>query len=139
VQVISGALEDGLRRELDYAGDLLVFKDVGSMAELCDLVDELIREAFGASDPLRVQFELEKDDCLHGVEVLQKHFRKNEQTKRLFMAALESAGVDPRRAFWDRPYLRVSPHGDEHGERRTSKLGLHRDTWSSNVYSQTNW
>jgi hypothetical protein len=25
---------------------------VGSMAELCDLVDELIREAFGASDPL---------------------------------------------------------------------------------------
>jgi hypothetical protein len=51
--VISGALEDGLRRELDYAGDLLVFKDAGSMAELCDLVDELIREAFGASDPLR--------------------------------------------------------------------------------------
>jgi hypothetical protein len=53
LQVISGALEDGLRRELDYAGDLLVFKDAGSMAELCDLVDELIREAFGASDPLR--------------------------------------------------------------------------------------
>jgi hypothetical protein len=52
VQVISGSLEDGLRRELVYAGDLLVFKDVGSMAELCDLVDELIREAFGASDPL---------------------------------------------------------------------------------------
>ena len=51
--MISGALEDGLRRELDYAGDLLVFKDAGSMAELCDLVDELIREAFGASDPLR--------------------------------------------------------------------------------------
>src|SRR5215208_2734702 len=105
--MISGALEEGLRRELDYAGDLLVFKDVGSMAELCDLVDELIREAFGASDPLRAQFELEKDDCLHGVEALQKHFRKNEQTKRLFMAALESADLPDKRRTHHRLLPRV--------------------------------
>jgi hypothetical protein len=55
------------------------------------------------------------------------------------LAALESAGVYPRRVFWDRPHLRVSPHGDEHEDRRTAKLGFHRDTWSSNFYSQTNW
>ena len=63
-QVISGALEDELRRELVNAGDLLVFKDVGQMAELCDLVDELIWEAFGAFDPARAQFGLEKADHL---------------------------------------------------------------------------
>ncbi len=139
VQVISGTLEDELRRELVYAGYLLVFKDVGSMTELCALVDELIREVFGGFDPVRAQFELEKHDYLRGVEALQKHFRTREQTKRLLLAALESAGVDPRRVFWDRPHLRVSPHGDEHEDRRTAKLGFHRDTWSSNVYSQTNW
>lgn len=47
--------------------------------------------------------------------------------------------MDSRRAFCDRPYLRASPHGDEHEGRRTAKLGFHRGAWSSNVYSQTKW
>ena len=45
MQVITGVLEDGVRRELLYTDDLLVFKGVGPMAELCNLTDELIREA----------------------------------------------------------------------------------------------
>lgn len=46
MQVISGVLEDGIRRELLYAGDLLAFEGVGPMAELCNLTDdELIQEA----------------------------------------------------------------------------------------------
>ena len=35
--MITGVLEDGIRRELLYAGDLLVFEGVGPMAELCNL------------------------------------------------------------------------------------------------------
>jgi hypothetical protein len=49
VQVISGPLEDSLRRELVYAGDLLVFKGVGPMSDLCDVIDELVCEALDAS------------------------------------------------------------------------------------------
>jgi hypothetical protein len=44
VHLISGALDDGARRELVYDGDLLVFKDVGPMKELCTLTDAIVRE-----------------------------------------------------------------------------------------------
>jgi hypothetical protein len=139
VRVLSGALEDGQRRESIYDGDLLVFKKVPPMEEFCAFTDALIREVFGTTDPVRAQFELDREMYLSRVETLQKRFRKDARAKDLFLAALGYVGVDLRRTFWDWLYLRVSPHGEEHSGRRTAKLGFHRDTWSSNVYAQTNW
>jgi hypothetical protein len=139
VRVLSEALEDGQRRESIYDGDLLVFKKVPPMEEFCAFTDALIREVFGTTDPVRAQFELDREKYLSRVETLQKRFRKDARAKDLFLAALGYVGVDLRRTFWDWLYLRVSPHGEEHSGRRTAKLGFHRDTWSSNVYAQTNW
>ena len=139
VRVLSGALEDRQRRESIYDGDLLVFKKVRPMEEFCAFTDALIREVFGTTDPVRAQFELDREKYLSRVETLQKRFRKDARAKDLFLAALGYVGVDLRRTFWDWLYLRVSPHGEEHSGRRTAKLGFHRDTWSSNVYAQTNW
>ncbi len=139
IQAFSGALEDTLRRELVYAGDLLVFKGVGPMAELCVLTDELIRETLGASDPAGAQFGMRREDYVARVGELQKRYRKHERAKRLFLAVLERLGVDLRRTCWDWLHLRVLPHGEGKGDRRTGRLGLHRDTWASNVYAQTNW
>ncbi len=139
VRVLSGALEDGQWRESIYDGDLLVFKKVPPMEEFCAFTDALIREVFGTTDPVRAQFELDREKYLSRVETLQMRFRKDARAKDLFLAALGYVGVDLRRTFWDWLYLRVSPHGEEHSGRRTAKLGFHRDTWSSNVYAQTNW
>ena len=139
IRALSGALEDGQRRESIYGGDLLVFKKVPPMEEFCAFTDALIREVFGTTDPVRAQFELDRDEYLSRVEALQKRFGEDARAKDLFLAALEHVGVDLRRTFWDWLYLRVSPHGEEHSGRRTAKLGSHRDTWSSNVYAQTNW
>lgn len=139
VRVVSGALEDGQRREAVYGGGLLVFEKVPPMVELCAYADALIREAFETEDPVRAQFGLGRGEYLSRVEALQKRFRKDDAAKELFLAALGHVGVDLRRTFWDWLYLRVSPHGDEHAGRRTAGLGFHRDTWSSNVYAQTNW
>jgi hypothetical protein len=139
LKVVSGALEDGRRREAIYDGDLLVFEKVPPMVELCVYADALIREAFETDDPVRAQFGLGRNEYLSRVEALQRRFRKDDAAKELFLAALGHVGVDLRRTFWDWLYLRVSPHGDEHAGRRTAGLGFHRDTWSSNVYAQTNW
>jgi hypothetical protein len=139
LKVVSGALEDGRRRGAIYGGDLLVFEKVPPMVELCAHADALIREALDTDDPVRAQFGLGRDEYLSRVEALQRRFRRDETAKELFLAALGHVGVDLRRTFWDWLYLRVSPHGDEHAGRRTARLGFHRDTWSSNVYAQTNW
>jgi hypothetical protein len=139
LKVISGALEDETRREAVYGGDLLVFEKVPPIGELCALADGMIQDAFGTEDPVVAQFGIGRDDYLSRVEALQKRFRKDEVAKGLFFAALGHVGVDLGRTFWDPLYLRVSPHGGEHAGRRTAALGFHRDTWSSNVYAQTNW
>jgi hypothetical protein len=139
LKVASGALEDEARREAIYGGDLIVFEKVPPMVELCAHADALIREALDTDDPVRAQFGLGRDEYLSRVEALQRRFRGDETAKELFLAALGHVGVDLRRTFWDWLYLRVSPHGDEHAGRRTAGLGFHRDTWSSNVYAQTNW
>ena len=138
LRVVS-ALEDVQRRGSVYGGDLLVFEKVPPMVDLCAYADALIREAVETDDPVRAQFGLERDEYLSRVEALQRRFRKDGTAKELFFAALGHVGVDLRRTYWDWLYLRVSPHGDEHAGRRTAGLGFHRDTWSSNVYAQTNW
>ena len=138
LRVVS-ALEDVQRRGSVYGGHLLVFEKVPPMVELCAHADAPIREAFETDDPARAQFGLGRDEYLSRVEALQRRFRRDGTAKELFLAALGHVGVDLRRTFWDCLYLRVSPHGDEHAGRRTAGLGFHRDTWSSNVYAQTNW
>jgi hypothetical protein len=138
-QVFSGPLADGLRRDLVYAGDLLVFKGVEPMAELCALTDELIRETLGALDPVRAQFELDRENYVTRVGELQKLYRQHRHAKRLFLAALGRVGVDLRRTCWDWLHLRVLPHGEGEQDRRTGRLCIHRDTWASNIYAQTNW
>jgi len=139
VRVLSGTLGDEQRRESVYGGDLLVFQKNLPVEEFCAFTDTVVREVFGTTEPVRAQFESDRDEYLSRVEVLQKRFRKETRARDLFLAALGHVGVDLRRTFWDWLYLRVSPHGEQYSGRRTAKLGFHRDTWSSNVYAQTNW
>ena len=139
VRVLSGTLGDEQRRESVYGGDLLVFQKNLPVEEFCAFTDTVVREVFGTTEPVRAQFESDRDEYLSREEVLQKRFRKETRARDLFLAALGHVGVDLRRTFWDWLYLRVSPHGEQYSGRRTAKLGFHRDTWSSNVYAQTNW
>ena len=109
------------------------------MADLCALTDELIRETLGALDPVRAQFELDREDYVTRVGELQKLYRQHGHAKRLFLAALGRVGVNLRRTCWDWLHLRVLPHEEGEQDRRTGRLCIHRDTWASNIYAQTNW
>lgn len=132
-------LDDQRRRELVYRGDLLVFTGVEPMRELCRLVDGMLRDAFGSGDPATAQFDLDRDTYLSAVTSLQKAFRSDAAARRLMFAVFERVGVELGRTFWDWLHLRVLPDGGGHTGRGTSRMSFHRDTWSSNVYAQTNW
>jgi hypothetical protein len=139
VRAVSGPLEDPGIREKVYGGEILVFKSIEAMAEFCSFADGLIREVLDTEDPLRAQFEIGGEGYLQKAEELQRRFRKENWARVLLCEALRSAGVDPRHTFWDRPYLRTSPHGGGSEGHQTAALGFHRDTWASKVYSQINW
>ena len=139
VQVVSGPLDDELRRKLVYDGDSLIFKDVEPMIRLCALTDGLIRDALGTPDPVRAQFELEPGDYAERTGRLRKQYSNDEAVRGLFREALECVGVNIGKTCWDRISLRAFPHSEELSENGLGRLGVHRDTWGSNIYAQTNW
>jgi hypothetical protein len=98
-----------------------VFKRVGPLLELARLLDEWIGEQPGEDE----------------IAELQRRVRGDERVRELVAAALERAGVDPGRTYWDKIHLRIVPPAA--GDGQTGTIGVHRDTWGSNVLSQTNW
>ncbi|CAN5892072.1 hypothetical protein BH23ACT11_BH23ACT11_21450 [soil metagenome] len=68
VRVVSGALDDALRRELVYEGEILIFKNVAPMVRLCEFTDDLIKEALDTSDPVHAQFKLEPEEHAEKIE-----------------------------------------------------------------------
>lgn len=98
-----------------------MFKQVGPLLELARLLDGRIGE--------------EPDEAT--IAELQRQARGDEQVRQLVGGALEEVGVDPQRTYWDKIHLRIVPPAA--GDGQVGTIGVHRDTWGSNVLSQTNW
>lgn len=132
VRLVSGSLDDGTRREMVYGGDVIVFRDVEPMRELCALTDGLAREKLNVDDPVHAHRDLAPSEYESRIKALREDYRKHPEARQLLLSALEAVGAGLVDTFWDWLYLRVAPPGE-------GGLGYHRDTWSSNVYAQTNW
>jgi hypothetical protein len=109
-----------------FRGDLVVFKGVPPLREAVEIGEDLIRRTLGAAEDVSAVAEL------------QERFLTDADVKRLLRSTLEHAGVDPRRTYWDSPFLRFVPPLENGGE-QVGAIGYHRDTWSSNLLQQTNW
>jgi Phytanoyl-CoA dioxygenase (PhyH) len=120
IHTISGSLDDERRGELVYAGGLLVFRDVAPLSEVARLTEEMIGEAAS-------------------IDELQARFKRDQRVNDLFRAALEDVGVAVERTYWDPAHLRVVPPIEDHAGPQIGRIGVHRDTWGSNVPQQTNW
>lgn len=134
VRVVTEPLTDDARRSAVYGGELLVFPAVPAMRELCALSDRLIQEHFGP-DPLHAHDTLDPERHAALAAALRADYGRHPEARRLFLAALAHVGVDLERTYWDRLHARVAVSGGP----GAGGLGVHRDTWGSNVYAQTNW
>jgi hypothetical protein len=140
VHAVSGAMDDQLRRELIYAGDLIVYKDVPAMRELAALTDRLLQDALGIPDPPLVHRRLDSARLADLLVPLRQRYRQDEEATALMRTALGQVGVPLEPTYWDRLFLRSLPDGSKAGDGRgIGPTRWHRDTWSSNVYAQSNW
>jgi hypothetical protein len=132
VRVVAESLADEARWVAAYGGEVLVFPAVPAMGELCGVSDQLIRDHFGP-DPVHAHRRLAPERHAAAAVSLRGDYRRHPGVRQLFLAALAHVGVDLERTYWDQLKARVvSGTGG-------SSLGVHRDTWGSNVYAQTNW
>ncbi|MBE9398235.1 hypothetical protein IOQ59_13315 [Pontibacterium sp. N1Y112] len=130
-------MSDCERNELLYNGSLIVFKQIPGMLEVNCILDRMIRENFG-NDPMRV---VSKCPDLFDVNMknLQKDFRNNRDVLPFFKLALGQSGMDLGGNYADSLFLRCVPPIPNVTNLTRGKIGVHRDTWGSNIQQQINW
>jgi hypothetical protein len=136
VYTVSPPLDEPRRSRLAFGGDLLVFKGVESLKRLSRLAEAMISES-GWSEPDRDPTDASAAHLRDVIAGVQSRFGGDPGIRQAAVEALEEVGVDVRKAYWDWLYFRVQTPVS--GSSSVGTLGIHRDTWSSNVYAQTNW
>ncbi len=137
IHLLSEPIPDAERGARIFNGDLIVFKNVPPLAELCAVTDELIRTALQTSQPRDYPAGQERDAAVANNFELRRRFRSDLQVARLLRQTLEHVGVDLSRTYWDQFHLRVATAAEIPPD--SGHIGVHRDTWASNLYAQTNW
>jgi hypothetical protein len=132
-------VNDERRRKLLYDGQLFIYSNRTSVRALCDFAGQMIRQAFGALDPLTAQYHMAVEDFVAIFGPLKPKFIHHPESKRLIREILDDLGCDLDETYQDVPRLRaVTSHGY-----LTSGVGyahhLHRDTWYSAPHQQINW
>ena len=67
------------------------------------------------------------------------NLKNTEIFKNLFYDFLKSINFLQGESYWDKFVVRVAPAKNEFGYREASRIGVHRDTWGTNIHQQINW
>jgi hypothetical protein len=132
-------VNDDVRRERLYDGELFVYAASPSTSALCSLARELAEDAFAPHDPRDAQHDLPVEQYVEILKQLKPDFIHHPESKRLIQTILDEHGCDLNQTYFDVPRLRtVTSDGY-----LTSGLGYafkpHRDIWYSAPMCQLNW
>ena len=132
-------VDDEIRRQRLYRGELFVFSSRPSTLALVNFASNMIRQAFGSTDPLTAQYEMPVENYVALVAPLKPAFIHHPETMKLLRSVVQELGCDLDDTYVDVPRLRMVT-SDAY---LTSGVGyahhLHRDTWYSAPMAQLNW
>jgi hypothetical protein len=136
---VDSAVNDDVRRERLYDGQIFVFTPRPSTLALIQHARTMIETAFGGLDPRDAQFHMSVEEYVSIVAPLKPQFIHHPETKGLIQDILREFSCDLEKTYLDVPRLRmVTSNGY-----LTSGVGYahhpHRDTWYSAPMSQLNW
>jgi len=132
-------VSDSDRAEINFRGDLLIYKNISAMHDLIVLADSILRTELDNVNPTEVQHHFSPEEFFKRTTQAQVQFRTHQNCKDLFFKALSQCGVDLRNTFYDHFPMRIVPFGKAYDGSRNSVIGHHRDTWGANIHSQINW
>ncbi len=133
------SVNDEIRRERIYDGQLFLFSPRPSMLALCEHAREMIEAAFAPLDPTMAQHELSVEEFVAIAAPLKPSFIHHPKSKQLIQKILEEYGYDLEKTYFDVPRLKIiTSHAY-----LTAGVGYpfhpHRDTWYCAPPSQVNW
>lgn len=121
-----------------FAGELIVFRGLASMARLLAAAKSAVEAAYGAGAE-EVHRGLAFEDLRRSAEGLRRDFAAAEDLRESFAAVFSELGFAPGETFGDRRVLRIVPPGPRREEYALRSLPPHRDTWGSKILAQINW
>ena len=133
------ALPDDARRELLYAGDVLVYAPRPAARALCEFAQAMLEGAFRPHPPELAQHHLDVRDYARIAAELKPAFIHHPESKRLVRALLQELGCDPDLTYFDVPRLRSSTSDGYLTTGIAYAFHPHRDTWYSAPTCQLNW
>ena len=132
-------VNDEIRRQRLYEGQIFVFSSRPSTIALCEFARQMIEEAFAPLDPRKAQYHIPVEEYVKIVAPLKPRFIHHPQTKLLIQEILKEFECDLHKTYLDVPRLRTTTSNGY----LTSGVGYafhpHRDTWYSAPMCQLNW
>jgi len=118
-----------------YSGRIFSFKKNSISLNLVAEIKNLISNSY--EGPLDNFHHFEKHEDL-SVKLINE--LKNQKTlKDLFKSFLTDIGFNQGKTYWDKFVIRIAPASDKFKPRENSRIGIHRDTWGTNIHQQINW
>ena len=122
-------------KEEIYSGRIFSFKKNSISLKLVAEIKNLISTNYeGLLDNFH-HFEKHEDLSVKLINEL-----KNQKTlKDLFKSFLTDIGFNQGKTYWDKFVVRIAPASEKFKPRENSRIGIHRDTWGTNIHQQINW
>jgi hypothetical protein len=133
------AVSDEKRRKILFDGQLMVYSPRQSSLALIEWARELIREAFGALDPLTAQHEISLENFIGILTSLKPKFINHPTSKQLLQNMLLEMDCDPRKTYFDVPRMRTATSDNFLTSGIAYAFHPHRDTWYAAPMCQINW
>jgi hypothetical protein len=132
-------VDDDVRREWLFAGQLVVLKPTPASLALVELAKELIAEAFGSRDPQRAQFDMAVEDYAALLSALKPKFIHDPRAKQCIQGILRETGCNLEKTYFDVPRMRTATSENYLTSGIAYAFHPHRDTWYSAPMCQVNW
>jgi hypothetical protein len=132
-------VDDDVRREWLFAGQLVVLKPTRASLALVELARELLAEAFGGRDPERAQFEMAVEDYAALLSALKPKFIHHPRSKECIQGILSEIGCNLEKTYFDVPRMRTATSENYLTSGIAYAFHPHRDTWYSAPMCQVNF
>jgi hypothetical protein len=136
---IDSKVTDDVRRWELYRGSLFVHTPSPSALKLCRLAQELIEEAFGGLNPVKVHENVPAEKCAETLATLKPRFIHHPKAKEHIRAMLTELGCDLEKTYFDVPRMRTAFPGEYLKSGIAYAFHPHRDVWYSAPFCQINF
>lgn len=132
-------INDEVRRQDLYNGQLFVFSPCPSAIALCEFAREMIHEAFAPLEPTQAQYSLPVEEYVAILAKLKPTFIHHPKSKQFLQGILDELGCDLSKTYFDVPRMRSATSDGYLTSGIAYAFHPHRDTWYSAPLCQLNW